>query len=348
MRRRARLALAMAALGAAPSLSGCVAAALPVLAATGVLGTQVGGDKGKDAARGEPRVSVDLAPMAPSAGSRTATPVAHSPGPALVRNYTLDDGTRMEVMTGPLPAPSPASSTAHPQTQGAVLPAAQVAAQASAPVGEDLAIEDGTRLRLVSGPLPAPTGASAAPAGFAGYDGLYGYVARLGALPAAGSERPSALLADPGTLAPATRECSIHPAAVLVDLDPGASILDPATAVHGDPALAGRLAALRDQGIAIAWISGNTADRAGAVRRALVASGLDPAGRDELALLRYPEERKQTRRQDLGREYCVVAIAGDERGDFDELFQYLKNPALAGPLDRLIGAGWFLIPQPLS
>ena len=166
--------------------------------------------------------------------------------------------------------------------------------------------------------------------------------------PVVGASRHSAMLATPGTLAPATAECSVHPAAVLIDLDPGKDVLDPATAIHADPRLAGTLAALRAEGIEVAWLSGNTADQAGAVRRALKASGLDPDGRDELALLRYPEERKQTRREDLAKEFCVVAIAGDQRSDFDELFQYLKDPAAAAPLEPLIGNGWFLIPQPLS
>ena len=84
------------------------------------------------------------------------------------------------------------------------------------------------------------------------------------------------------------------------------------------------------------------------MRKALIAAGLDPAGRDELVLLRYPQERKQTRLEDFAAEFCVVALAGDERADFDELFQYLKNPAAAAPLEALIGKGWFLIPQPLT
>ena len=88
--------------------------------------------------------------------------------------------------------------------------------------------------------------------------------------------------------------------------------------------------------------------RAGDIRRTLVASGLDPAGRDELALLRYPDDRKQTRRADFAKEFCLVAIAGDDRGDFDELYQYIKDRDAAAPLDALIGNGWFLIPQPLT
>ena len=41
-----------------PLLSGCVAAAIPVLAAGGVLGTQVGGNPETSESRAAPRVSV--------------------------------------------------------------------------------------------------------------------------------------------------------------------------------------------------------------------------------------------------------------------------------------------------
>ena len=74
-----------------------------------------------------------------------------------------------------------------------------------------------------------------------------------------------------------------------------------------------------------------------------------------LARLRHPLPRTGTwvglvtpGPADFAAEFCVVALAGDERADFDELFQYLKNPAAAAPLEALIGKGWFLIPQPLT
>jgi len=336
-------------MAALPLLSGCVVAALPVLAAGGVLGTRMDGEDVRRADRGPPRVSVDI-----SSSPVTASPQGTAAPGTLVRSYTLDDGTRMEVMAGPLAAPAtlavpaptfPVRATA---VGDATLAKRIAAPSTQLPPPANYTLDDGTRVQVIAGPMPAPSGAGTAPAGFAGYDGFYRFAAGQGALPIVGSERRSALLAAPGTLAPATKTCSIHPAAVLIDLDPGTAVLDPATALRSDPRLAGTLAALRGEGVTIGWLTGNTADRAGAVRRALNASGLDPVGRDELVLLRYPEERKQTRREDFSRAFCVVAIAGDERGDFDELFQYLKNPATAAPLEPLIGKGWFVIPQPLS
>jgi len=350
--RRAPL-LAGAVLLATPVLSGCVAAAIPALAASGVLGTQLRDNDEGSIPGDENRVPIDYAEPAGTAAESAPAP----PAAAYSRTYTLPDGTRMEVMAGAPGAGAP--SEANPSPPGHVIlptpnPAtaptlARAKDVSTAPAaGATFTLADGTKARIVSGPLPAPGTAAPGATAVGGYDAFAGFATRQGTLPIAGGERRSAILESPGTLEPATRECSIHPAAVLIDLDPASGTLDPAAALRADPRLAGALAGLRGEGIAVGWLSSNTADRAGAVRRALVASGLDPAGQDELALLRYPEERKQSRREEFAKEYCLVAIAGDDRTDFDELFQYLKDPSLATPLEPLIGAGWFLIPQPLT
>src|SRR6476469_2352458 len=92
MRARLTAGLFLAAL---PLLSGCVAAAIPVLAAGGVLKTRIDGGT-PTPAKGEPRVPIDI-----SGPSRTAGT------PASVR-YTLPDGTRMEAMSAATPAPQAA------------------------------------------------------------------------------------------------------------------------------------------------------------------------------------------------------------------------------------------------
>ncbi|WP_120716624.1 HAD family hydrolase [Tsuneonella amylolytica] len=344
---RVRLPLAIAALAALPALSGCVAAVLPVMAA----GTVVGVDKSKDkrradAAERQGRVAIPAGPepvAVAASGPAAATPSA------IVRSQDFSDGSRVEVT---MPTQS-ARSTPVPELPSA--PAPEIAP------GDAVTLADGTRVAAVPGGLPPPGGAVPdalrraslpAPAASLPASGDYGaftrFAADMGTLPIAGAERRSAMLSDPEALSPVRRECSIHPAAVMIDLDPAGATLDPQRATRGDPALADALARLRADDIAIAWVSSNTADRAGAVRRALVSSGLDPAGRDELVLLRFPEERKQTRRQDVAKELCIVAIAGDERADFDELFQYLKSPAAGAALEPIVGNGWFLIPTPLS
>ncbi|MXO75174.1 hypothetical protein GRI40_08090 [Altererythrobacter aerius] len=260
----------------APLLSGCVAAALPVLAAGGMIGTGVDGNGRAERPSGTAQL--------PGSGGASDT---------LPATYTLEDGTKVSVL---------------------------------------------------SGELPAPRG-GAAPASFS-YAPLQEYVANAAA-PATGA-RPSALLTNPRALLPETRACTSARPALLVDLDPQAGVFDPARAVAGDAGLSSALSQLREQGVTVAWITARPVGYADAVRRALVASGLDAAGGDELVLLSGAEQGKQARRADFAKDFCVLAIAGDERADFDELYQYIKDPLHAAPLDRLIGAGWFLIPQPLS
>ena len=161
--------------------------------------------------------------------------------------------------------------------------------------------------------------------------------------PLANDIRPSALLARPGILTADRAPCRFVGNAVLIDLDPMDGPFDTNVPVLR-PALATALARLRDAEVEIVWGTALTADRAGDVRRWLRESELDPAGRDRLLLLRYPEDRKQTRREEAASERCLIAMLGDERADFDELFDYLKRPDAAIGLDAMLGKGWFLAP----
>lgn len=163
----------------------------------------------------------------------------------------------------------------------------------------------------------------------------------------AGSATPplSAMLREPEALDAKRTPCEQAEPAVLIDVDPADAIYAPGARLHPAPELAAGLAELRGKGVAIAWISGASAAFAGDLRMALVDSGLDPAGRDTLLLMRYPEDRKQTRREDLATTHCLIAIAGDERADFDELYDHLVNRDAAFPLERLIGEVWFLLPD---
>ena len=40
-------------------------------------------------------------------------------------------------------------------------------------------------------------------------------------------------------------------------------------------------------------------------------------------------------------------MAGDDRADFDELYDYLRDPDGAITLEKMFGNGWFLTPPPL-
>jgi hypothetical protein len=156
------------------------------------------------------------------------------------------------------------------------------------------------------------------------------------------------MLRDPSALDGKRRECGSAAPTVLIDLDPAGGHLAPGGAVSVPSGLPEGLAELRAAGLDVAWISGASAAEAPDIRIALGATGLDPGGKDRLLLMRYPGDRKQTRREDLAGASCLIAIAGDERRDFDELYDYLVNPEAALALDLLIGDGWFLLPRPAT
>lgn len=155
-------------------------------------------------------------------------------------------------------------------------------------------------------------------------------------------KRTSAILADASALKPARMACGALPLAVFIDLDPGRGTFDPLAPGSPDPALGVALAALREQGIGVVWFSRLGANFAAPTRAALVQGGLDPNGQDELVLMPDIAERKQTLRDGVAKRLCPVAMLGDERADFDELYLYLKNPDAAIALDAMIGQGWFL------
>lgn len=159
----------------------------------------------------------------------------------------------------------------------------------------------------------------------------------------------SVVLADGASLAsPRFAACGTLAPAVVIDLDPGKATFDPAVPGEGRPGLPTELASLRAAGITVMWSSSLTVDKAQAVYDRLRESGLDPVGIDRVLLVRQADERKQLRRLAATRDWCVIAIAGDRDGDFDELFDYLRDPDYAAPLAFLKNAGWFLAPPPIQ
>lgn len=143
---------------------------------------------------------------------------------------------------------------------------------------------------------------------------------------------------------PRLRVCVARDPAVIVDLDRAREN----TAVSPpSPALAPQLERLRAAGIVVVWISDRPASEVAEVAGSLRSSGLDPAGSDPLLLRRTPRDRKQALREEAALDVCPIAIAGDRKGDFDELFDYLRDPQAAAGLDSLLGSGWFIVPPPL-
>jgi hypothetical protein len=143
---------------------------------------------------------------------------------------------------------------------------------------------------------------------------------------------------------PERRACSTPYPAVVIDLDGMSAPFAPEKLATAPAGVAEGLARLRQQGIVVLWISQLPASRAADVARALKTAGLDPQGQDQLLLVRNGDDRKQVLRDNASDDVCIVAIAGDKRGDFDELFDYLRNPDAAVGLDTMMGQGWFLVP----
>ena len=178
---------------------------------------------------------------------------------------------------------------------------------------------------------------------------FFAYVGEKGAA-AAGKARARSVLLEQGTALtlPKLRQCEGKVPAVVIDLDTGAQAFVPGTAQAPSPALIEGLARLRATGVVVLWITALPAREVSAVAEALKTLGLDPAGSDPLLLVRDREDRKQSLREDAQRDVCVIAIAGDRKGDFDELFDYLRDPRSGEALDYLIGSGWFIAPPPLG
>lgn len=164
---------------------------------------------------------------------------------------------------------------------------------------------------------------------------------------AQGAELPSAMLADPVALDGQRRRCAVGEQLIaVIDLDPAGGVFAPPASPAREPGLALGLAVLREAGVEIAWLSDLSTTQSGALRTALEQSGLDPRGQDIVSLRREQADTKDQRRANLGGIACIVAIAGDERPDFDMRFRYLRNPEAGAAIETLIGDGWFLI-EPL-
>ena len=186
--------------------------------------------------------------------------------------------------------------------------------------------------------LPAPVGAAPAP-----WAELVAYA--LAQVPAQADQPParSALLVSGTSLQlPLLRGCMARDPAVIVDLDRADT-----NAASPPIGLAPQLERLRTAGIVVVWISQRPSAEVAEVAASLRASGLDPTGSDPLLLLRTPRDRKQALREEASLDVCPIAIAGDRKSDFDELFDYLRDPQAAAGLDSMIGSGWFIVPPPL-
>jgi len=163
--------------------------------------------------------------------------------------------------------------------------------------------------------------------------------------------RLSALL-DPDSLIGGAKRlgCKAQPLAVAIDLDPAGRAFDLADPPAAAAGLSEALTEIRAAGLTVFWTSALPVKEADRLYAVLRATGLDLDGTDRILLARKPGETAQERRLFAARDWCFVALAGDRPGDFEIAIDYLRDPdgPIAQAMTPLLGAGWFVIPNPID
>ncbi|BBF71437.1 HAD family acid phosphatase [Sphingomonas bisphenolicum] len=116
------------------------------------------------------------------------------------------------------------------------------------------------------------------------------------------------------------------------------------------------LAALRGLGVTVIFNTNRSAANADSTARAIKAAGLGDAVHGQTLYLSGDDamgSRKDGRRATIAARYCVIAMGGDQLGDFSDLFNAAQpvsarrdatlQPLVAG----LWGNGWFVMPNPV-
>jgi hypothetical protein len=253
-------------------------------------------------------------------------------------------------------------------------------ALAALPTG---ALPTGALAQSAAQPAPSPMPAAApAQASLAGLQFLYGsgeaaalsrqtYAALEGYALAQAAHRPShsVILAEGATLAaPAYVPCGDKPLAAVFDIDETVILhtglmhsraLGPGaprdTTVLPVPGAVEALRALKAAGVTAIYNTNRTTDMTDDVVAMLVSVGLDAPVHGETLFLNGDDAlrgNKDGRRARIAAKWCVVAMAGDQLGDFSELFNSKalsvperRRATLEGPTSTNWGRGWFALPN---
>lgn len=129
------------------------------------------------------------------------------------------------------------------------------------------------------------------------------------------------------------------------------------TAVAPIPGAVTALRAIRDAGVTVIFNTNRTAANAARTQAMIEGAGLGPANHGETLYLQgdvAPGSGKDPRRAAIAQRYCVVALAGDQLGDFSDLFNDRALPvpdrrraAASTPFASLWGNGWFMLSNPV-
>lgn len=196
-------------------------------------------------------------------------------------------------------------------------------------------------------------------------------------------QRPaySVVLSPGATLAqPAFHRCGRRPLAVVLDVDEtalqnlGYSYVETrsgrpydeevwdrwertgARFVQPMPGAVQALTAIRRAGVTVIFNSNRLTRYAAQTQAAIEGAGLGPARHRQTLWLKgdlAPGSAKDPRRAEISRRYCVIAMAGDQLGDFSDLFNTQglgvrprREAATGGAFAGLWGNGWFLLSNP--
>ncbi|KQN06600.1 acid phosphatase [Sphingobium sp. Leaf26] len=116
------------------------------------------------------------------------------------------------------------------------------------------------------------------------------------------------------------------------------------------------LGALRKLGVTVIFNTNRSAANADATARAIKAAGLGEAVHGQTLYLSGDDamgSRKDGRRWTIAIKYCVIALGGDQLGDFSDLFNAGQSvpdrraATMRLPIAGLWGNGWFVMPNPV-
>jgi len=327
---RRNLAIAGLAL-AATSLSGCIVAAVPIAAAAGVAKSSQDQQKRKKARK----------------------PKAQQTAPQPGQVFVTEDGKKVQLT----------NLTALPPPGGVPADAAPVAGKVPPEMQFLYGSGEASALSLQA------------------YAGLWNYLHGDLRFRRDKSQISSVVMTRDSTLtSPRFEPCGKRPLAVVFDVDETVLLnlgfeSDAATRgpgydqgrwtrweetgadkVEAVPGAAETIAAIRGDGITVIFNTNRSASTAAFTIDALNKAGLGPVTLGDTLILRDDNapSGKDERRWKISERYCVVAMGGDQLGDFSDLFNAkdLSTPARRNTtantlIAPLWGHGWFILPNPV-
>jgi 5'-nucleotidase (lipoprotein e(P4) family) len=337
MKRASRIVMLCS---AAWALSGCVAAIAP-LAAAGLIGRKA--------------IQHNSAPDEPGAATRAAAAARHVSAAPTAANPPV------AVAATSAPAPAAAAPTAE----------ATQMASAAPPAGT---VPPAMQFLYGSG--------EGAALSVQAYRGLIDMMIARSSDRAVGLKVWSAVFTPDATLAaPKFEDCGAKPLAVVLDIDETSLLnlgyeaddsqrttpYDAArwdrwekTGIHAVAATPGILEAAKiakSSGVTMVYNSNRLASNAAETEATLTAAGLGPVTHLTNLWLQgdvAPGAGKDARRHAIAQKYCVIAMVGDQLGDFSDLFNApgmtpsMRRAAIDGEALRTIwGHGWFILPNPV-